>query len=101
MDIPLELPPEHAFQPFGDRDDRIQVDARLDALALEQIEEILRRDVAGRARGVRAAAEPAHRRVEEACARLERGEAVRVSRVARVVTVESGGAGPGDERATR
>ena len=43
-----------------------RVDARLDAFALEQPDEILGRDVPGRARRERAAAEAADRRVEDA-----------------------------------
>src|SRR6266566_1106375 len=87
VDIPLELPAEDGLEPLGYGDERIEVDARLDAFPPEQINEILGRDVARRSRRVRAAAEPAHRRIEEACSRLERSEAVRVPGVAGVVTV--------------
>src|SRR6478672_8832693 len=59
MDVPLELPAEQGLEPPGDRDERVEVDARRDAFALEEIHEILGRHVAGRARGIRAAAEPA------------------------------------------
>ena len=58
-----------AFEPRATGDQRVEVDARLDAFALEQIDEVLRRDVAGRARRVRAAAEAADRGVEHASRR--------------------------------
>ena len=51
------------------------------------VDEILGRDVPGRVRREGAAAEPADRGVEHGRARLERGERVRVPRVARVVEV--------------
>ena len=42
----------------------VKIDARLDAEAVQQVHDVLARDVAGRALGVRAAAEPRHRAVE-------------------------------------
>ena len=90
VEVALERAAEHALEPLRDRDERVDVDARRDAFALEQPDEILRRDVARRARRERAAAEAADRRVEDGRARFERGEAVRVARVARVVAVEAG-----------
>ncbi len=57
------------------------------AFALEQVDEVLGGDVAGRVRGERAAAEAADRRVEDARARFQRGERIRVAGVARVVEV--------------
>ncbi len=75
--------------------------ARRDAFVLEEPHEILCRDVARRAGRERAAAEAADRRVEDGGSRLERGEAVRVAGVARVVAVEAGGARQLDESAHR
>ncbi len=59
------------------------------ALALEQVEQVLGGDVAGRARRERAAAEAADRRVEQRRARLQPGVGVRVAGVARVVQVQA------------
>jgi len=82
-----------------DRDQRDEVDARLDALPFEQVGEILGRDVARRARRERTAAEAADGGVEDACASLDRGEAVRVAGIARVVPVEAVGPRALDEGA--
>ena len=40
----------HTAQPFADLDQRIEIDAGIDAHALEHVDEVLRRDVARRAR---------------------------------------------------
>src|SRR5581483_7835659 len=101
IDVAFEAAAEERLEPLGDGDERGEVDARLDPLALEQEDEILGRDVARRARRVRAAAEAADRRVEQPRARLERGETVRIPGVARVVPVEPRRARLGDERAHR
>ena len=65
------------------------------------VDEVLRRDVAGRPGREGAAAEAADGGVEDARTGLERGEAVRVARVARVVAVESGRPCLPDERTDR
>ena len=59
----------------------------LDTLAFEQVDEVFRRDVAGRVRCERAPAEASDGCVQDRRARLERGERVRVAGVARVVEV--------------
>ena len=69
------------------RDQRVEVDAGLDALAVEQVEHVLGGDVAGRARRERAAAEAADRRVEDRRARLDRRPGAGDAGVARVVEV--------------
>src|SRR5262249_35257674 len=71
VELPFEPPPEHAFQPPRDAGQRIEVDSRRHAVALELPDEVLGRDVAGRVRRERAAAEPAHRRVEHDRTRSE------------------------------
>ena len=91
MQEPGQLVAELAGQPLGDRDQRVEVDAGLDALAVEQVDEVLGGDVAGRARRERAAAEAADGRVEDRRAVLEPGERVRVAGVARVVQVQADG----------
>src|SRR5689334_23251463 len=55
-----ELPTE----PSRDRDERVEVDAGLDAEPAQQVDEILGRDVPGRVRRERATAGSAHRRVQ-------------------------------------
>src|SRR5579871_6678837 len=89
VDVALERPAEEALEPRRRRDERVEVDARLDALAFEQVDEVLGRDVARGARGERTAAEAADRGVQHPRARLEGGQAVRVAGVARVVAVEA------------
>src|SRR5579859_1732730 len=91
VDLTFELPAENALEPFGDADQPAEVDARLDPLAVQQVDEVLRRDVAGRPRGERAAADSAHGRVEQARARLDRSVGVREAGIARVVQVHANG----------
>src|SRR5690349_992378 len=86
--VTLERPAEDASEPVRDADQCVEVDPGLDALPLEEVDEILGRDVAGCAGRERTAAEAAHRGVENARAAVERGETVRVAGIARVVTVE-------------
>ena len=54
-----QLAPELAGEPLGDADQRVEVDAGLHALAVEQVDEVLGGDVARRARRERTAAEAA------------------------------------------
>ena len=75
----------------ADLDQRVEVDAGLHALAVEQVDEVLGGDVAGRARRERAAAEAADGGVEDRRAVLEAGERVGVAGVARVVQVQADG----------
>src|SRR5439155_1614850 len=89
VDLSRQLAAEHAFEPLRDPDQRVEVDARLDALAVEQVDEILGADVPGRPRSEGAAADASDRRVEHARARLERGVRVRKARVAGVVEVNA------------
>src|SRR5438034_7593681 len=84
IDVALQAAAEDALQPLGDANQLVEIDAGLDALAVEQVHQVLGRDVPRRLRRVRAAAETADRRVEQRRPRLERGERVRVARVARV-----------------
>ena len=70
-------------------DQRVEVDAGVDLHVLEHVHEILGDDVAGRARRVRAAAEPADRRVEpRARPASSAGEHVREPGAAGVVEVQ-------------
>ncbi len=65
----------------------VDVDAGLDALPFEEVQEVLGRDVPRRVRRERAAAETADGRVEHRRAALESSQRVRVPGVARVVEV--------------
>jgi len=89
VDLPLERPPEHALQPLRHFDQRVEVDAGFDPLAFEEVDEILGGDVAGRARSVGAAAEPADRGVQHGGARLDRRDRVGVAGVPGVVQVDA------------
>src|SRR2546423_15261123 len=62
--LSLQTPAEHALEPLRDADERIEIDAGVDPLALQEIDEILGRDVPGRPRRVGTAAEAACGRVE-------------------------------------
>src|ERR1700737_5012033 len=97
VDLAFELPAEHALEPFGDADQPAKVDARLDPLAVQQVDEILCRDVAGRPRGERAAADSADGRVEQGRARLDRRVGVGEAGIARVVQVRANGKPEGDD----
>src|SRR4051794_3360591 len=88
VDLAFEPAAEHAFEPLGNSDQRVEVDAGLDSFALEQVDEVLGRDVACRARGVWAAAEAADRRVEHFGAGVERRERVRIAGVPGVVAMK-------------
>src|SRR4051794_31709243 len=88
VELARQLPAEHAGQPFGDRDQCAEGDARLAAEPMEEVDEILRRDVAGRRGCERTAAEPADRGVEEGCARLDSGIGIGIAGVARVVEMQ-------------
>src|SRR6476619_8281153 len=59
-------------EPRGAKD-ATERDAMLVARRIEQVDEVLRREVAGRARSVRAATGPTGRRVERPDARVARG----------------------------
>src|SRR5262249_26591350 len=89
VELPLEPPAEHAFEPARDLDDRVDVDAGLDAVAMELPREVPGRAVPGPLRRDRAAAEPADRGVEDGRAALERGPRRGVAGVPRVVPVEA------------
>src|SRR5207247_2571965 len=71
IEVSLQPPSEHALEPFRRRDQRVDVNACLDTLAVEQVHEILGRDVPGRARRVRATAETAAGRVQQRRAAVE------------------------------
>ena len=93
--VPAAARPSTPSSHSATRDQRVEVDARLDTLAVEQVDEILGADVAGRARRERAAADAADRRVEHGRARLQRRVRVREAGVARVVQVHPDGAPSG------
>src|SRR5262245_47351328 len=57
VDHALELSPEHSFQPLRDLDQPPEVDPGLDSFPVEEVDEVLRADVPGRARRERAAAD--------------------------------------------
>ena len=87
VDLALELPPEDAFEPLGDATSASRSTPGLDPFAVEEIDEVLGRDVPGRPRREGAAAEPADRCVEDGRTGFERRDRVRVPRVPRVVEV--------------
>src|SRR5918996_1091856 len=89
VDVSLERALQHALEPFGDADQRLQVDPGLDALAVEDVDEALGPDVPGRPRGEGASADASDGCVEHRGSSLERGERVRVAGVAGVVQVGS------------
>ena len=82
-----ERPPQRVADVARRGEQRVQVDAVAQPLAVEQVDEVLGGQVAGRARRVRAAAGPAGRGVEAADAELERRGDVGQRRAARVVEV--------------
>src|SRR5215831_7488198 len=83
-----QLTPDDAFRGPRRLDHRRQVDTGPHAHVLDHVHQFLGGDVAARARRVRAAAEPAHRRVEVVHAPLQRGEHVRKPGPAGVVEVQ-------------
>src|SRR5262245_49674641 len=91
VDLSFQRPPELLLEPRGHADERIEVDPRLDPLAVQEVDEVLRGDVPGGARRERAAADAADRRVEHRGARLEGDERVRIARAAGVVEVDADG----------
>src|SRR6266853_1833176 len=76
-DLRARLAPEDAADELAGPQDLRQVDTGFDAQAVEHVDHVLGRDVAGRAPGVGAAAETRHRAVEGSHARFERGVDVR------------------------
>ena len=89
---------QQAFQPLRDGNEGVDIDTRIDPLAVEEVDEVLGRDVARGPRRVRTAAEAADGCVEHTRASFDRREGVRVPGVARVVAVEPLRPGPFDER---
>ena len=87
VDAAGELAAEQRFEPLRHRDQRVEVDAGLDSLAVEEVEHVLGGDVPGRARRERAAAEAADRGVEDGGSGLDRRPRARDAGVARVVEV--------------
>src|SRR5229473_8237440 len=76
-DLRARLAPEDAADELAGPQDLHQVDAGFDAQAVEHVDHVLGRDVAGRAPGIGAAAETRHRAVEGSYARFERRVDVR------------------------
>src|SRR6267154_2986432 len=76
-DLRARLAPEDAADELAGAQDLRQVDTGFDAQAVEHVDHVLGRDVAGGAPGVGAAAETGHRAVEGSHARFERGVDVR------------------------
>src|SRR5699024_4027133 len=76
---------------FTDRGQRLDVDAGGDAFAVEEVDEVVGADVAGRARGEGASAEPAHGRVEGIDPEVEGGDDIGHAEVVGVVEVEVDG----------
>src|SRR5699024_4687812 len=74
-----------------DRGQRLDVDAGGDAFAVEEVDEVVGADVAGRARGEGASAEPAHGRVEGIDPEVEGGDDIGHAEVVGVVEVEVDG----------
>src|SRR5205823_1439926 len=84
----VNLAGERAAEPFGDGarglHDPVQVDAGLDAHAVQHVEQVFGGEVAGSARSVGTATESAGRGVEDEAAELERAQRVRQGRPAGV-----------------
>src|SRR5258706_3285276 len=76
-DLRARLAPELAADESAGPQDLRQIDTGFDAQAIEHVDHVLGRDVAGRAPGVGAAAETRHRAVEGPDPRFERGVDVR------------------------
>src|SRR5882672_1681540 len=76
-DLRARLAPEGAGDELAGLQDLHQIDTGFDAQAVEHVDHVLGRDVAGRAPGVGAAAETRHRAVEGSDPRFERGVDVR------------------------
>ena len=72
VNLTLERTPKEIFQPLRDREKGVEIDAGFDALAVEQVDEVLGRDVPGRTRCERAAPDAPDRGVEHAGARFRR-----------------------------
>src|SRR6266511_6158487 len=87
--VAFEPAPERLLEPLGDTHECVQVDARLDAFALQQIDEVFRGDVPRGLRRVRTSTKSSHRGIEHRGACVERGEGVRVTAVARVVEMHA------------
>src|SRR3954469_19196360 len=85
--VRAQRPAEHALGLARGLEQAIQVDPGLDAHLVQHRDEVLRGDVAGRARRDRAAAELAEARLEAVAAGLQRGEDVGQALAARVVEV--------------
>src|SRR5690606_38170122 len=62
--------------PLADVDHGVEIDAGLDAHAVQHVDDVFGGDVAGGAFGVGAAAQPGHGGVEDGDAGLQRGEYV-------------------------
>src|SRR5437870_9904065 len=89
VDLALQPPAEHLLEPARHREQRVEVDPRADAVALELPDEILGRDIARGVRREGTAAEAADRRIEDGRAALERSPRGRVARVAGVVEMRA------------
>src|SRR5216684_3053973 len=72
-DLRARLAPEDAADELAGPQDLRQVDTGFDAQAVEHVDHVLGRDVAGRPLCVGAASQPRHRAVEGLYAQLERG----------------------------
>src|SRR5688572_21330358 len=81
------------LDPAGGLDRAREIDARRYAHPLEHVDQVLGRDVAGRGRRERAAAEPAEARVEDPGPGHDGGIGVREARVPRVVEMSAQGDG--------
>src|SRR5215510_11152253 len=91
IDLSLELAPEHALEPLGNRDELVEVDARLDPLAVEHVHEVFSRDVSGGAGSEWTAPDASDRGIEHRRSRVDRRVRVHESRVASVVEVDTDG----------
>ena len=69
----VRLAIQDAADPLPGRDDLAEIDSRLDAEPVEQVQHILGRDVTGGALGVRAAAEACDAGIEGGDAQLQAG----------------------------
>ena len=83
-----EVAADEVLGEVGGVDERVEIDTGVDVHVLEHVDQVLGDDVAGRARRVGAAAEPADRRVVARDAAAEAGEHVREAGAARVVEVQ-------------
>src|SRR5688572_10551640 len=85
MNLAGQLSPDDLLRELTRRDQRRQIDARLQAHPVQQVDQILSRQIAGCPWRVRTSPKPAHRRIERANTQLQPHEDVAERGTPRVV----------------